>query len=241
MAEHYLGDDVRNMVKQLEGFSETAYVDAKGHSIGFGHFIKPGEEHLLKEKITPEKAEQLLEEDIKSHQKPWIGLLGKDTPSHVVTALTSFAYNVGPYSRGITKAIDAINKGDTDSALKIMSEYNKSYDPKAGAKVTNKVLVERREFEAKIMRGDKITWGEHRKFSASRTFKDTFDYFKQKFGKPVSPNFSTALSDNDGVASNNAEVLQGLRELNRDLRSGSAEDEWLRRLKKEGSGLWAAQ
>lgn len=241
MAEHYVGAEVKSLVKQLEGFSETAYVDASGHSIGFGHFIKPGEEHLLTGKITEEQAEKLLEEDIKAHQKPWIGMLGKDAPANVVTALTSFAYNVGPYSKGLTRAIDAINKGDTEGAMKVMAEYHKSYDPSVGAKVPNKVLVERREFEAKILKGEKVSWGEFRKFSAGRVFKNSVDYFKQKFGKPTSPNFCTALADGGDATSSNAEVLAGLKELNKDLKSRSSEEQWLRSLAKEGSGLWAAQ
>jgi GH24 family phage-related lysozyme (muramidase) len=234
MAEYNVSKDVKDLVKQLEGFSATAYPDAKGHSIGFGHFIKPGEEHLLGMKISSEEAEKYLEEDIKSHQKSWIGGLKEGTPSGVVSALTSLAYNVGPNSPGLIKAVAAVNAGDTAGASRIISEYNKSYDPKVGAKVTNQALVERRALEGKLLRGEKVDVKEFRSSSSG-----IVDRVKNFFGKPTSPNFSTSASD--GPATSNAIILQGLKEVNMSLKTASDERSYLDRLRMEGSGLWAAQ
>jgi len=234
MAEYSISSEVKALVKQLEGFSKTAYPDAKGHSIGYGHFIKPGEEHLLDKSLSEEEAEKYLEEDIKSHQKPWMGQLKEDTPSGVVTALTSLAYNVGPYSPGLKKAVAAINAGDTDGAAKIIAEYNKSYDPKVGAKVTNQALVERRELEGRMLRGEKI---DPKEFRSSST--GVVDRVKNFFGKPTSPNFSTSASD--GPSTSNAAILQALKELNMSLKTASGEKEYFDRLRMEGNGLWAAQ
>lgn len=225
MAEFIINSEVKALVKQLEGFSSTAYPDAKGHSIGFGHFIKPGEEHLMGRSLTEQEAEAYLEEDIKSHQKPWVGQLKEGTPSGVVTALTSLAYNVGPNSPGLKKAVAAVNAGDLDGAARIMSEYNKSYDPKVGAKVTNQALVERRDLEGRILKGEKIDFKSFRSPQVSRNFS-------------AKPNFSSASAD--PIASN-ALILQALRELNADLKVSSMDNEYLDRLRLEGSGLWAAQ
>jgi len=241
MADYEVSEEAKGLVKQLEGFSDTAYPDASGHSIGYGHFIKPGEEGLLNEKLAPEKAEELLKEDIKTHQKPWIGDLNEGTPENVVTALTSFAYNVGPYSTGLSRAIDAINSGDVNKAANIMAEYNKSYDPKVGAKVTNAALVARREFEGKILRGEKVDVKEVKNFSSKGVVRSTVDFFKNMFGKPTGPNFCTAAASDSDAMGENAAILQELRVLNRELKSASAESDWIRRLKQEGSGLWAAQ
>lgn len=234
MAEYSISSDVKALVKQLEGFSKTAYPDAKGHSIGFGHFIKPGEEHLLDRSLTEEEAEQYLEEDIKSHQKPWIGTLKEDASPGVVTALTSLAYNVGPHSPGLKKAVAAVNSGDLDGAARIMAEYNKAYDPKVGAKVTNQALVERRELEGRILKGEKIDPKAFRSASSG-----VVDRVKSLFGKPTSPNFSTLASD--GPSTSNASILQQLKELNVSLKTASGEKEYFDRLRMEGNGLWAAQ
>jgi GH24 family phage-related lysozyme (muramidase) len=234
MADYIISGEVKSLVKQLEGFSKTAYPDAKGHSIGYGHFIKPGEEHLLGRSLSEEEAESYLEEDIKSHQKPWIGQLKEGASSGVVTALTSLAYNVGPNSPGLKKAVAAVNAGDLDGAARIMSEYNKSYDPKVGAKVTNQALVERRALEGRILKGEKIDPKEFRASSSSLV-----DRVKNFFGKPTSPNFATSAFD--GPATSNVAVLQALKELNADLKTRSGEKEYLDRLRLEGSGLWAAQ
>ena len=234
MAEYNVSNEVKALVKQLEGFSATSYVDATGRSIGYGHFIKPGEEHLIGANLSPEEAEKYLEEDIKSHQKSWIGGLKEGTPSGVVTALTSLAYNVGPNSPGLKKAVAAVNAGDPDGAARIISEYNKAYDPKVGAKVTNQALVERRELEGRLLRGEKIDPKEFKSSSSG-----VVDRVKNFFGKPTSPNFST--SEVDGSNSENITVLHGLKELNMSLKAASGEKEYLDRLRMEGNGLWAAQ
>jgi GH24 family phage-related lysozyme (muramidase) len=237
MAEYYVGEDVKTLVKELEGFSSTAYADAHGHSIGYGHFIRPEESHLLGKTISREEAEKYLVDDIKEHQKPWIGSLKKDVPGNVITALTSFAYNVGGHSKGLTRAIAAINSGNMDEASKIMSEYNKSYDPKTGTKTENKVLVQRREYEGRLLKGDKVTWGDVRSRSPVEYFKETFGGRPSRAGTA----FSTATMGDGECFSTNAAVLQGLRALNRDMRSGAEESRWLQTLKAEGSGLWQAQ
>jgi len=38
-----MSDQTRDLIKRLEGFSATAYKDAGGHSIGYGHYIQKGE------------------------------------------------------------------------------------------------------------------------------------------------------------------------------------------------------
>jgi len=234
MAEYIISGEVKALVKQLEGFSSTAYPDAKGHSIGYGHFIKPGEEHLMGKALTEQEAEAYLEEDIKSHQKPWIAQLKEGVSSGAVTALTSLAYNVGPNSPGLKKAVAAVNSGDLEGASRIIAEYNKSYDPRVGAKVTNQALVERRSLEGRILKGEKI---DPKEFQSSSP--GVVDRVKNFFGKATTSNFSTSALD--GPLAANEEILKGLKELNFKLKAPSEEREYLDRLRLEGSGLWAAQ
>lgn len=258
--DYYMGDDVKGLVRQIEGFSKKAYVDAMGHSIGYGHLIKPGEEHLLTKELTREEAEKYLEEDIQSHQKTWIGRLDKNTPGNVVTALTSFAYNVGPNAPALHRAVDAVSKGDVEAATKIMVQYNKSKDPKTGKLVLNNVLVARRDYETRLLKGDKVSWESVRREHRDRgpmgkmipkvledvipfAKKSPVEYFKQMFGvreARMGTALSSATQGGDGCASSNATTLQGLRELNNQLGADAQETRWLQRLKAEGSGLWAA-
>lgn len=230
MADYNLNSEVKTLVKNLEGFSPTSYLDAGGRSIGYGHYIKPGEEHLIGAELSPEDAEKYLEEDIKSHQKSWIGGLREDAPSGVVAALTSLAYNLGPNSEGLKKAVAAINSGDSEGASRIISEYNKAYDPKVGSKVTNQALVKRRDLEGRMLRGEKVDLKEFKSSSPS-----VVDRAKNFFGKALGANFST--SDIYGTFSSNAEVLHGLKELNMSLRTSANEREYLDRLRVEGKGL----
>lgn len=255
MAEAFVNEEIKQMVRDLEGFSKKAYVDARGHSVGYGHHIQKGEEAFLTEGMSKEQAEKFLEADIKLQQSPWIGKLRKDASPEMIAALTSFSYNAGGFSSDLGRAISYINNGNTDAATKLMARYYNSFDAKVGGKVRNEVLVERRAFEAKLMKGEKISWGEFRKqyskdqgTTFTRTIGDfgkkVVDSFKQLFGGGQStkgPSFATATADVKDCMTSNAEVLQGLKELNADLGMQSAETRWLRRLKAEGSGLWAAQ
>ena len=53
------------LTKQREGgFRSYPYPDATGHSVGYGHFIKPTDLLTLNKPITLEKGEQLFQSDI---------------------------------------------------------------------------------------------------------------------------------------------------------------------------------
>ena len=130
-----------------------SYPDASGRSIGFGHFIQPGEDYAGRP-MGVEEAEALLEKDIAKHQDPWIGLLERDIGESGIAALTSFAYNAGAYGKGIKDVIGLINEGKTEEAAEVMQRYNKSEDEETGVLSVNPVLVERRQFEADRITGE---------------------------------------------------------------------------------------
>lgn len=85
------------MVK--EGFSPTPYWDEKGRSIGFGHFLKPDEQHWTY--ITKEDALRLFLSDFEEHQNKFIqqfppGVWERISPGRQA-ALIDMAYTMGPY------------------------------------------------------------------------------------------------------------------------------------------------
>ena len=83
-------------IKKNEGLSLTPYSDAGGYSIGYGHFIKPGEEALMNG-ITKEQAEALFAKDFESHKSAAMNIPSfNDHPKYVQDALIDMTYNMGP-------------------------------------------------------------------------------------------------------------------------------------------------
>ena len=88
--------DIVNRIKKNEGLSLQPYADAGGYSIGYGHFIKPGEEALMNG-ITKEQAEALFARDFEIHRNAATRIPGfSEAPRTVQDALIDMTYNMGP-------------------------------------------------------------------------------------------------------------------------------------------------
>jgi lysozyme len=134
-----------SMIATFEGFSSKAYNDPPGSdkwSIGYGHQIQPGEEHLLTDTITVEQGKQMLADDTAKAQSVVRSTITYPLTPEQFDALTSFVYNVGSgnFKSGTVPA--KINAGDLTAAAATMRQYNKS------GGVVNKTLVARRDREA---------------------------------------------------------------------------------------------
>jgi GH24 family phage-related lysozyme (muramidase) len=225
---------VVNLIKKLEGFSAKAYVDATGHSIGYGHFIRPDEKYLLQKSITQEEAETLLYEDIKSHQEPWIGSLKKGSPE-TVAALTSFAYNVGAHSPVLKKAIKLINEGQTEAGAEVLQAYHKARVGPNNELVPVAALKRRRQMEKDlIMSGgdDNITIDEA--YSDSRTWGEAIS----EWWKGTKERHPTAMDDMSLILNENKRILKELSTLTGGMGADLA---WEQRLRQEGSPQWQAR
>ena len=107
-------------LKEKEGFRSKAYKDTTGNwTIGYGHKIKPGEEHLKNASLSKEEAEQLLEKDAKEHyqalveKEPWVA----DLPEGAKLAVADMAFNMGPeWMEKFPTAKEALLKGDYQKA-----------------------------------------------------------------------------------------------------------------------------
>lgn len=233
MADRQVDPVTRALIKSQEGFASTAYVDAQGHSIGYGHFIRKGEEHLLKKELTKEEAEELLEKDIKSHQDPWASRLTKSLNNNQMAALTSFAYNVGPGA--VQKLIPEINRGNFDAVFAKMREYNKArVGPEAKLTVLP-VLEKRREFEIELFQKEDGDIDVASEWKSSKgiiqRIKETFTGTKKQ---------EKGFFDDSGLLGQNKQVLEGLYALNSKMRSGPIvdvdESAWAARVMEEGRG-----
>lgn len=224
-----------SLIKSMEGFSDKSYVDATGRSIGYGHFIQPGEQ-LEGRSLSKDEAEKLLEQDIKKHQDPWIGKLTADIGEEGVAALTSFAYNVGAHGKGINEVVGLINAGKKEEAAEFMQQYNKSKE--GGVLQVNKALVERRDFEGKLLLGGKVSDDLGEKWSKRGGIVSRVG--RMITGESKTTKASSYADINQGT---NALVLQGLRELNSSLGAQAANEDqeraWSERVMQEARG-WRA-
>jgi len=193
-----------SLIKDQEGFSAKSYIDAQGHSIGYGHFIKKGEEHLLNKSLTEEEATNLLEKDIAAHQAPWRGKLTKEISGQQMAALTSFAYNVGANSKALPKMVKLLNEGKDAEAGDIMMDYTKSRQGPTGQLVSLPVLEKRRAFERTLLTSKDDILSDHLSGKNRIKITEAGSSYKQ----PV-----------DMRLSGNQDVLKGLIELNHKLGS----------------------
>lgn len=240
-------------IRKAEGFSNKAYVDASGQSIGYGHFIKPGEDDLRGRRLTKTEAENLLIKDIAQHQKPWIATAQKmGLDQNQIVALTSFAYNTG--GAAIPRVLAKIRAGDLDGASEIMASYNKAYNPQTGRKEVYAALVSRRETEIDILRKgrgglldslglknppDAVFGGSsaiEKLNKRTRGISEIIDGFKGKSAKGMlaQTGGEIALGEYNAVAGE----LAGLAAR---LGQGSGDSEWMDSLRKEGMWQWGVR
>ena len=111
-------------LKGFEGFGNAIngrsypYVDAHGHSVGFGHFIKPGED--FSQGVTLEEAEQMLMQDVKiaiRDAKKIYASYNMHTPYMIQLVITEMVYQMGIGGvRNFTGTLGAMAKGDYRAA-----------------------------------------------------------------------------------------------------------------------------
>lgn len=106
-------------IKEFEGLKLTPYKDTAGKlTIGWGHLIKlPAEAELLrKEGITPEKAEKLLNDDLREAESAVNRLVKAPITGNQYDALVSFVYNIGQGAFSESTMLKHLNNGDYQSA-----------------------------------------------------------------------------------------------------------------------------
>ena len=126
-----------------EGFSATPYRDATGYSIGFGHFILPGENFTS---ITRSEGLALLAQDTAKADAAVKRLVNVPLTSNQHDALVSFVYNAGINAFAGSTLLRKLNVGDYSGAANQFAVWDKSHTP-SGSFVTNLALEARRASE----------------------------------------------------------------------------------------------
>lgn len=125
----------KNLIKGFEGLSLTAYPDAAGYSIGYGHFgANPGDV------ITREEADRLFDRDVAKFELAVSTIVPRATQAQF-DAMTSLAYNIGTAGFADSTVARLHNIGDYAGAADAFRMWNKSQGK------VHQGLVARREKE----------------------------------------------------------------------------------------------
>lgn len=247
MTQNLVSEEVKALIREMEGFSSKAYRDADGYSIGFGHLIKKGEEHLLDASLTVAEAEVFLERDIHEHQAGIRQWLKREASDHQIAALTSLAYNTGAFSGAVRRVTALYNEGRDREAGEVFLRYNKS--SKDGVLSVNPNLVKRRQFEKDLFEfgGSSDLASDYRRAMSkpgSKLQTEPTAAAPKGFGQifVLAPYDPKKLMHPAEIADGNKRALNGLTNLANELgRSkpylGIEDDVYLTRLRREGSGL----
>ena len=135
-------DSGLRLIAKEEGFSAYPYTDAKGKSVGFGHFILPTDQFSYP--MDEETAYNLLRLDAKKASDTVDRLVKVSLTQNQKDVLDSLTYNIGITAFADSTLLKVLNSGDYIGAAKQLSAWRKSngqIDP---------VLVARRERDRKL-------------------------------------------------------------------------------------------
>lgn len=105
-------------IAQWEGFSATAYMDANdGWTIGYGHLIVPGEEHLINATLTKAQALELKKKDLGVAEAAVRGQVSAPLNQSQFDALVSLIYNIGSGNFSSSTVKQRINSYDTKERI----------------------------------------------------------------------------------------------------------------------------
>jgi lysozyme len=137
-----LANSTLQLIKRFEGFSSIRYRDARGFSIGYGHFIQPGESFPAS--FSEPEAYDLLRADTQRFSETIKNAVTVTLTQNQFDALVSLAYNIGATAFRNSTLVRKLNAGDYAGAAEQFAVWRIS----EGA--VNPVLVARRATEREI-------------------------------------------------------------------------------------------
>lgn len=130
-------------IMQHEGFSPVPYIDAMGLSIGFGHFILPGEKFT---RITREEGRALLAQDTAKANAAVKSAVKVPLTQNQHDALVGLVYNIGGGAFKGSTLLRKLNAGNYSGAAEWFLPWNKSRNT-TGVLSVNPGLTKRRMAE----------------------------------------------------------------------------------------------
>ena len=133
-----LSSNALYIIKNFEGFSPTPYKDAGGWSIGYGHFILPGETFTV---IDEAQGNELLKSDVAKASAAVRENVTVPLSQNQFDALVSLVYNIGAGNFAGSTLLRKLNGGDYSGA----ADQFPGWDRSQGRVLT--VLADRRALE----------------------------------------------------------------------------------------------
>ena len=138
-----------DIIREFEGFREQAYVDTDGTPvIGYGLSKVDGRKVQLGDRISVAKADAVLSKEVLTLKEQINSMVTVELNSNQLSALTSFAFNVGIYGLESSTLLKKLNAGDYLGAANEFPRWNKAHI--RGRKVPLAGLSRRREAEKQL-------------------------------------------------------------------------------------------
>ena len=137
------------IIREFEGFREQAYVDTDGTPvIGYGLSKVDGRKVRLGDHISEDKADAVLSQQVLDLQEQIESMVTVELSSNQLSALSSFAFNVGIYGLQSSTLLRKLNAGDYLGAANEFPRWNKATI--RGIKRPLAGLTRRREAEKQL-------------------------------------------------------------------------------------------
>ena len=138
-----------NIIREFEGFREQAYIDTDGTPvIGYGLSKVDGRKIQLGDRISVAKADAALRKQVLHLQEQIKSMVKVELNSNQLSALSSFAFNVGINGVKRSTLLKKLNAGDYVGAANEFPRWNKAHV--RGQLVPLAGLTRRREAEKQL-------------------------------------------------------------------------------------------
>ena len=129
-------------IKRLEGYSNTAYRDAKGlYTIGIGHLIKPSERYLKTATLTDKEVSQLFESDLEVCKTAVEESIDISLGEFQYDALYSLCFNIGADNFKRSLVVKRLNQNDIKGAANAILLWNKPANLEYRRKVERELFL----------------------------------------------------------------------------------------------------
>ena len=121
-----IAESTLSFITREEGSKNKAYKDSKGlDTIGVGHLIRPGEQHLLTATLSDQEVKDLLKNDLKWCSETVEDAVKVPLQQAQFDALYSLCFNIGPNAFKNSTVVRKLNAGDYKGAADAILMWNK--------------------------------------------------------------------------------------------------------------------
>jgi lysozyme len=121
-----IAESTLSFITREEGAKNKAYKDTKGlWTIGVGHLIRPGEEHLIHATLTDQEVKDLLKSDLKWCSDAVESAVKVPLQQAQFDALYSLCFNIGGTAFKNSTVVRKLNANDYQGAADAILMWNK--------------------------------------------------------------------------------------------------------------------